>query len=427
MLIKNGYVIDPSQQISAYANLLIEDGKIKKIGKLEAEKEQEVIDAAGCVIAPGFVDIHLHFRDPGFTYKEDLDSGAKAAAKGGFTSVVCMANTDPVIDDPNQLTKLYEKAKRCDAHIYFAASVSKGLGGKQLCDYQALKAAGAICFSDDGKPLADPLFLKQAMEQIVKTKLPISLHEELPQYVKEAGIHAGKTAEKMGLRGAMREAEWEIIKRDLKLAKESGAHIHIQHISTKEGVALVRKGKQEKVKVTAEATPHHFSLREDAIMEYGTMAKMNPPLREESDRLAIIEGLRDGTIDVIATDHAPHSSEEKKQPFQKAPSGIIGLETAFSLGMEYLVNSGALSLEQLIEKMSTKPASLLHLPAGTLQVGAAADIVLLEPKADYQIQSFVSKSANSPFLGQTMQGKVKMTILSGKIVYRENEKESSRK
>lgn len=189
----------------------------------------------------------------------------------------------------------------------------------------------------------------------------------------------------------------------------------------------MRKGKQEKVKVTAEATPHHFSLREDAIMEYGTMAKMNPPLREESDRLAIIEGLRDGTIDVIATDHAPHSSEEKKQPFQKAPSGIIGLETAFSLGMEYLVNSGALSLEQLIEKMSTKPASLLHLPAGTLQVGAAADIVLLEPKADYQIQSFVSKSANSPFLGQTMQGKVKMTILSGKIVYRENEKESSRK
>lgn len=422
MLIKNGYLVDPANHISEYADVLIQDGKVVEVGKIDEKNHDNVIDANGCVVAPGFVDLHVHFRDPGFTYKEDLMSGSKAAVKGGYTSVVCMANTNPIIDHAELLKDLYKQAQACDCRVYFAGAVSTKFDGVHTCDFKAMKKAGAVCFTDDGKPLSDVLFLKKAMKEIADVDMMISLHEELPEYVSDAGIHAGVVAQEMGLQGATREAEWKIIERDMELAKETCVKMNVQHISSKEGVALVRKGKQEGLKITAEAAPHHFSLTQDAVRIHSTLAKMNPPLREEEDRMAIIKGLQDGTIDVIATDHAPHSKEEKNQEFKKAPSGIIGLETALPLGLMHLVEPGYLSLETLIEKMSVNPSKLLGLPSGNLSVGSIADLVIFDPNEHYIIDSFASKSSNSPFLNQKMQGKVKMTIVNGKIVYQDCEK-----
>ena len=419
MLIKNGRIIDPSQQLDEQCDILIQDGKIMKIAK-EIIAEEEVIDATGWIVAPGFVDVHVHFRDPGFTYKEDLETGSRAGAKGGFTSVICMANTNPIIDNAELLRSLYDRSKELPIHVYFASAVSKGFDGKTLCDYEELIKAGAICFTDDGKPLSDTNFLKTAMSAIAKTNQIISLHEELPEYVKEAGIHAGTVAKAMGLHGAMREAEWKIVERDIAIAKETNARMHVQHISSKEAVELVRKAKAEGLAITAEATPHHFTLTHEAINTHGTLAKMNPPLREESDRLAIIEGLKDGTIDVIATDHAPHSVEEKNREFTKAPSGITGLETSFSLGYEQLVKAHHLSLSALIDKMSVQPAQLFQLPAGSLKVGAIADLVLIDLNETYKYDETLSKASNSPFMNQTLQGKVKMTIVNGTIVYQDS-------
>lgn len=419
MLIKNGRVIDPASNFDGICDLVIEDGKIKEMAAdIDESGHEEVFDASNLVVAPGFVDVHVHFRDPGFTYKEDLLSGSKSAVAGGFTSVVCMANTKPIIDNQEALADVLNRAKECPLHIYQAAAISKDFKGEELCDMAALLKAGAVGFTDDGLPLKDEAFVLSAMKLAKELDTVLSFHEEDPAYIGKAGVNEGKISAQMGIKGADRMAENVMVERDIHLAAQTGAKISIQHISSKEAVDLVRIGKKMGVNVVAEATPHHFSLNEEAVLKYGTLAKMNPPLREESDRLAIIEGLKDNTIEIIATDHAPHAYDEKNRPFTEAPSGIIGLETSLSLGIMNLVDPAHLTLMELIAKMSTNPAKLYQLNAGEIKVGAAADLVLFDPEASYSVEKFVSKSNNSPFVNELLKGKVIMTLVDGKIVYR---------
>lgn len=433
LLIKNGMVIDPANNVERLAEVLIKDGKIRKIAeKIAKEDLQEwnsgcdtdcqIVDASGCIVAPGFVDVHVHFRDPGFTYKEDIETGARAALKGGFTSVVLMANTKPAVDNVDTLRYVIEKGRRTGLKIYTCATVTKGMAGKELTDMDALLAGGAVGFTDDGIPVMDAELLKRAMTKTASLKVPISLHEENPKLIENNGVNRGKASAYYGIGGSPREAEISLIKRDLEIALETGAILNIQHISTREGVELVRQAKKKaealgRNNIHAEATPHHFSLTEEAVIRYGTLAKMNPPLREETDRQAIIEGLRDGTIDMIATDHAPHSKEEKAKPITEAPSGIIGLETALALGITNLVEGQHLSIRQLIERMSVNPARMYGLSAGTLTEGSAADLVIFDANASQVMNDFLSKSSNSPFTGQVLKGVVKDTIVDGEIVY----------
>ena len=420
LVIKNGLVVDPANQIEKVADVIVDEGKIIKIGNLSDNdiNDCEVIDATGCVVAPGLVDVHVHFRDPGFTYKEDIYTGAKAALKGGFTSVVLMANTKPAVDNEETLTYVIEKGKETDLKVYTCATVTYGLAGKELVDMDNLLAKGAVGFTDDGIPIMDEKLMEEAMVKVAALGVPISLHEEDPSLIANNGVNRGKASQHYNIGGSPREAEISLIKRDLEIALKTGAVLNIQHISTKEGVELVREAKKKGSNIHAEATPHHFSLTQDAVIEHGTLAKMNPPLREESDRLAIIEGLKDGTIDIIATDHAPHSAEEKEKAITEAPSGIIGLETALSLGITNLVDMKALTLCKLVEAMAYNPAKMYGLNAGTLTVGADADVVIFDMNAVQKNESFVSKSQNSPFTGKELKGVVKYTIVNGKVVYR---------
>ncbi|HOO27921.1 MAG TPA: dihydroorotase, partial [Lachnospiraceae bacterium] len=310
-----------------------------------------------------------------------------------------------------------EKADRMPIHILAAATVTKGLQGKILTDMQALHAAGAAGFTDDGIPIMDVKLLKEAFLKAKELNVPVSLHEEDPSLIVNNGVNAGSAAEKLGIGGSRREAEISIVKRDLQIALETGADVNIQHVSARETVELIREAKRLTARIHAEATPHHFTLTEDAVLKYGTLAKMNPPLRTEEDRLAIIEGLKDGAIEMIATDHAPHSMEEKKKPLTEAPSGIIGLETALSLGITELVKKGYLTLPELIERMTSGPAKLYHLPAGGLEEGTAADITLFDENEKWTVEQFLSKACNSPFVGMELTGKVKYTICRGKLVY----------
>lgn len=418
LLIKNGYLVNAEETNSGKLDLLIENGKVYKIGEnLEAPANAEVIDAAGLLVAPGLVDVHVHFREPGFTHKEDIDTGARAAAKGGVTSIVLMANTKPAVDNPETLEYVMNRGKQTGLHIYTCANVTEGLKGKTLTEMETLAAAGAVGFTDDGIPLMDVAIVREAMERCAKLDLPISFHEEDPALITNNGINRGKASEFYGIGGSPREAEITLVERDLQIALETGAHIDIQHISARESVELVRQAKAKGSNIHAEATPHHFTLTEEAAIKYGTMAKMNPPLREEADRMAIIKGLADGTIDMIATDHAPHAAEEKAKPITEAPSGIIGLETALSLGIMELVDKGYLTMNKLVELMCTNPAKLYHLNAGVLCEGAPADLILVDKDATWVAGDYASKSSNSPFTGQTMKGKILVTLCDGKIVY----------
>lgn len=425
LLIKNGFVVDPANKIKKQMDVLVDNGKIVEVSDEMMIKNNSVcntLDATGCVVAPGLVDVHVHFRDPGFTHKEDIETGAKAALKGGFTSVVLMANTKPAVDNEETLTYVIEKGKKTDLKVYTCATVTKGMKGQELTDMDLLLEKGAAGFTDDGIPIMDEALMEQAMIKAAELNVPISLHEEDPSLITNNGVNRGKASEYFGIGGSPREAEISLIKRDLEIALKTDAILNIQHISTEEGVDLVREAKKKaaqngKNNIHAEATPHHFSLTEDAVIKYGTLAKMNPPLREERDRRAIINGLKDGTIDIIATDHAPHSKEEKERPLTEAPSGIIGLETALSLGVTNLVDKDALTMDELIERMSVNPAKMYGLQAGTLSQGAPADIVIFDAKAEQTFESFASKSQNSPFTGQKLKGVVKYTIVNGEIVY----------
>lgn len=418
MLIKNGILTDPLKGVQLRADLRICDGKIAEIAEnMQPLAGERLIDAQGACVAPGLIDGHVHFRDPGFTYKEDIHTGALAAAAGGFTTVICMANTKPVVDDIETLQYVLEKGKKEKIHILSAGAVSKGFRGEALTDFEALVKHGAVVLTDDGIPLTDETFVRQAMEKAKELDVVLSFHEEDPALIENNGVNRGRASGFYGIGGSPREAEISMIKRDCALAEETGARINIQHISTKEGVALVRAAKAAGAKVYAESAPHHFSLTEETCITYGTNAKMNPPLRTEEDRLAIIEGLQDGTIDMIATDHAPHSAKEKAKEITEAPSGIIGLETSLALGITMLVQPGHLTLVELIQKMSLNPARIYGLDRGTLEKGKAADLVIFDPKAQWTPEKYFSKSANTPFTGQKLHGKVLMTICGGEPVF----------
>ena len=442
LIIKNGKVIDPVADRVYPADLYIENDTMVKIVDHDKERAEqdgknpavepegglagmdniknlaaEVFDAEGMLIAPGLADTHVHFRDPGFTYKEDILSGAEAAKKGGYTQIVLMANTKPCVDQVETLQYVLDKGDQTGIHIHSCANVTKGMAGQELVPMEQLSEAGAVGFTDDGVPILSENMVRKAMEQAALCRKPISFHEEDPKYIQNNGIHAGKAAAYYGIGGSKREAEITMIERDIRLALETGATVVIQHISTMEGVELVRQGKAAGADVHAEATPHHFTLTEEAAIEKGTLAKMNPPLREEVDRQAIIEGLADGTIDLIATDHAPHSKEEKEKPLTEAPSGIIGLETALSLGIRELVQTGKLTYPQLVQRMSTAPCTLYGLRGGTLRERDPADLVIFDPEEIWKVQQFASKSANSPFIGEELPGVVHATICGGKFVY----------
>ncbi|MCI8536318.1 MAG: dihydroorotase [Hungatella sp.] len=419
ILIQGGRMIDPIKKVEQVGDVVIRDGKIDGIGVYENDgRYEQVINASGCVIAPGLVDVHVHFRDPGLTYKEDILTGANAAAAGGFTTVICMANTKPTVDNIDTLQYVIEQAKKTGIHVLASASISKGLKGETLTDMAALKEAGAVGFTDDGIPLMNGKLLQQAMEQAAKLGLPISLHEEDPCFIKHNGINHGSVSEKLEIYGSPSVAEDSLVARDCMIALDTGAKVNIQHISSAKAVEAVRLAKKMGANVYAEVTPHHFTLTEDAVLKYGTLAKMNPPLRTEADRQALIQGLQDGTIDMIATDHAPHSREEKSKALTEAPSGIIGLETALALGITELVEKGYLTLPELIEKMSLNPARLYGLDCGKMEEGAKADLVIFHPKESFTVEKFYSKSANSPFIGWKLKGKIHYTICDGKIVYK---------
>ena len=421
ILIKNGRIVDPVRQFDDIADILIEGKNIAKVGKNlefdENDSNLRVIDASGLVAAPGLVDAHVHFRDPGFTYKEDIETGAKAAAKGGFTMVVCMANTKPAVDNLETLKYIQDKAAKTGIHILQASTITKGLQGKELVDMDAMAKAGACGFTDDGIPILNEKILVEAMEKARELDLPVSLHEEDPAFIIRPGVNQGTVSEKLGYGGASRTAEDVMVARDVILALHTGASVCIQHISSGNSVELVRTAKKLGADVHAEATPHHFTLTEDAVLEYGALARMNPPLRTEKDRQEIIEGIKDGTIDMIVTDHAPHSMEEKAKPLADAPSGITGLETSLSLGIKSLVQPGHISLMKLMELMSKNPAEFYRMEPASITEGAVADLVIFGENELWTVDKFASKASNSPFKGWELPGKVHFTICDGNIVY----------
>ncbi len=423
--IKNAHVVDPGNQVEGTMDICIADGKIAGMGEqlkmdaLPVSKEDVVIDASGFIVAPGFVDVHVHFRDPGLTYKEDIQTGARAAAKGGFTAVVCMANTKPPVDNVETLQYVMREGKKTGIHVLQAAAVSKGLLGRELTDMEELKNQGAVGFTDDGIPLLDEKLVKEAMERAVKLNVPLSFHEEDPAFITNNGINHGKVSDQLGIFGSPALAEDCLVARDCMIALHTGAAVDIQHISSAVSVKMVKLAKELGAKVYAEVTPHHFTLTEEAVLKHGTLAKMNPPLRTEEDRKAIIQGLKDGSIDIIATDHAPHSAEEKSKELTEAPSGIIGLETALGLGVTNLVRPGHLTMMELMEKMSLNPSKLYRLDFGCIKEECTADLVIFDPNEEWTVGEYASKSSNSPFTGERLFGKVKYTICGGRIVYQD--------
>ena len=434
LLITNGRVLNPATRLEADANVLIVGNRIEKIGSpasvgaraLELQRvtgeDIEELSARGLVVAPGFVDVHVHFRDPGLTYKEDIHTGSAAAAAGGYTTVVCMANTKPPVDHEAVLTDLRNRAKDLPIHVLNAANVTTSMSGQKLTDMEKLQAAGACGFTDDGVPIRDEKLMLQALQMAKKLDVPISVHEEDPELLLSQGVNQGAVSEKLGLGGAPAVSEAVLVARDCLLNQSVGAKLDIQHISAKMTVDILRFMKAEGVEVYGEVTPQHLYATEKLVLQKGSLARVNPPLRTEEDRQALISGLCDGTIDMIATDHAPHAKEEKAKPIADAPSGMIGLETAFALCYTVLVKSGRMTLLELCEKMSYNPARLYGLDAGELREGGPADLVLLDPKEEWTITEdcFRSKSKNSPFVGEHVTGRVKCTICDGRIVGLDN-------
>lgn len=417
LFIENGQLLDPYTGKNEKTNVLIgEDGIIQAIGaRLTAPEGCPKIDAAGQTISPGLVDVHVHFRDPGQTEKEDLMSGAAAAAAGGFTTVVCMANTKPTCDSVEILQDILNRAKQAPIHVLQSCAVTKGLQGQELTNFEALLEAGAAGFTDDGINLTNAGLCAQAMELAAQYHTLLSFHEEDPSLVCSPGVNFGSAAaQKFGVLGAKPEAEETMIARDIALALRTGARVLFQHVSSANSVAWIRMGKQMGAHIYAEVTPHHIALTQDAVLQHGTYARMNPPLRTEQDRQALIEGLRDGTLDAVATDHAPHTAEEKAREFAKAPSGIIGLETAFSVCNTKLVQTGILDPMTLLRRMSMTPAQMYGLQHKAVAVGNYAELVLLDWNAEVVYEKYHSKACNTPFTNMPLRGKVCGVIMGDK-------------
>lgn len=421
LVIKNGRVIDPVNNVDEVMDVVVDGDEIVKTGKNlgvdELGSDVQIIDATGLVVSPGLVDSHVHFRDPGFTYKEDIYSGAKAAAKGGVTTVILMANTKPPVDNPETLKYVLDKGAETDINILTTVNVTKGMRGKEIVDMEDLASKGAAGFTDDGIPIMDEAVLLEAMKRAKALNLPVALHEEDPLFVKQAGVNMGKVSEELGYGGASHTAEDIMVARDCVLAMESGARVCMQHLSSKVSVEILRTFKKLGADVHGEATPHHFTLTEDAVLEYGTYARMNPPLRTQEDKEEIIKGIVDGTIDMIVTDHAPHSKEEKDRPMANAPSGITGIETSLALGIKSLVQPGHISLMKLIELMSANPLKFYNIEPEKIQAGQKADLVIFGENEEWVVKDYASKAVNSPFTGWRLPGKIHYTICKGKIVY----------
>ena len=422
-LLRYGHLMDPASGLDDERDLVIDDqgriAEIAPVGSLFYEDMDfdEIIDLEGKLVAPGFVDVHVHFRDPGLTYKEDIVTGAAAAAAGGYTTVICMANTSPSVDSVAVLEELIEREEKLPIHVLQTANVTKGMRGQELVDFAALYGAGAVGFTDDGIPIADEKLLREALIQAKMFDVPISLHEENPALIGSQGVNAGPVARELGLEGASDEAEYVLVARDVMLNRKVGAKLDIQHISSKVTVDILRQAKREGICVYGEVTPQHLAATEELVRDKGALARVNPPLRTEEDRRGLIEGLRDGTIDMIATDHAPHAREEKERPIAQAPSGMIGLETAFALVNTYAVREGGVPLMTVLRALTVNPARLYGLEAGQIAVGKPADLVVLDPDETWEItDNFRSKARNSPFIGWKVTGRVKMTICGGELV-----------
>lgn len=422
LIIKNGRVMNPSTHFDEVTDVIISEGKILKIKKAteeELKQATKVIDATNLVVAPGLVDIHVHFRDPGFTHKETLETGASAAAAGGYTSVICMANTTPSIDNVETFREVQDRADKLKVNVYQAANVTMGMKGNILVDMDSIHNAGALGFTDDGLPIMDEELMVNALKKAKELDVPISLHEEDPAYIGSPGVNAGPVAEKVGVKGADRLAEEVMVERDIRLNETIGAKMDIQHISSAGTVEMIRKAKAKGVNVFAEVTPQHFSKTEELVLKKGALARVNPPIRTEADRRALIEGIKDDTIDFIATDHAPHTMEEKSKGIENAPSGMIGLETALALSITNLVIAEGIDLMHVLEKLTVSPAKFYKINAGELKEESNADIVIFNPTEEWTVTEalFHSKSPNSPFIGEKLKGKVKYTICKGNIVY----------
>ncbi len=424
-IFRKAHVCDPSQGVDRVADVVVDEGKVLAIVDDSTPYDVgscEVIDCSGLVLTPGLIDLHVHLREPGFEYKEDVQSGTAAAVAGGFTAVCCMPNTDPPLDEPSVIRGLLQRAEQVGvARVYPIAAITKGLQAEGLTEMAALKEAGAVAVTDDAYPLQSAEVLRRGMEYAGQLGLPVLTHCEDKSLTKDACMNEGLTSTIMGLRGMPAVAEEIQVARNCLMSLYTGCRLHVLHVSTAGSVRIIRWAKERGAPVTAETCPHYFALTDEACLGYNTNAKMNPPLRTQADCDAIVEGLLDGTIDAIATDHAPHATHEKAQEFALAPFGIVGLETAFALSFTELVGTGRMSLSALVEKMSCQPAKILGLPGGTLAPGAPADIALFDLNRNWTVRAseFRSKSHNTPFEGWELTGKPVLTMVGGRIVYRE--------
>ena len=423
MLIKNGRVIDPASNTDEIMDLLVSDGVIVKVQKNITEEADSVIDASGCFVMPGLIDLHVHFREPGFEHKETIRTGARAAARGGFTTVCPMPNTNPVMDSVEMVEYIKHKAEEVtDINILPIAAITAGQDGEYLTDFENLKEAGAVAGSEDGKSVMNARVARQAMRLAAEVDIPVFAHCEDKNLAARGVMNAGNHARELGLYGIMNAVEDIIVARDILLAKNTGARLHLCHCSTEDSVRMIEDAKKEGMDITAEVTPHHLTLTEDAITEDDADFKMNPPLRTRKDVDRLREGIKSGIIDCIATDHAPHHKTEKERGFVEAPFGITGLETSVAITITELVKTGILTPLQMAERMSYTPAKIIGIDKGTLLPGKAADITIIDPDAEYVIDSntFASKGHNTPFNGKKVSGEVRYTIAAGKVVYSNN-------
>ena len=422
LLIRNGRVVHPVTGTVELQDILAEDGKISLMEHGIAGEADRVIDAAGLMVAPGLVDMHVHLRDPGLTYKEDILTGCAAAARGGVTSVACMANTSPAVDCPEQVAYVLGRAREaCGVEVYPIAALSKGLRGEEPTDAEALKKAGAVALSDDGNNVDNANLMRDVLITARRLEMPVLCHCEDTSMVAGRAVNEGSVSRQLWLEGRPAIAEEIMVMRDAMLAEETGAHVHICHVSTAKSVDIIRRMKKRGVRLTCETCPQYFTLTEDEVLTQGAMARVNPPLRTRNDVAGIVAGLRDGTIDVIATDHAPHSAEEKARPLSRAPSGMVGLETSLALALTHLYHAGRMDLPDLIRRMSTAPADILGISRGHMSLGAQADLTIFDLDEEWTIdpEQFASKARNTPFAGRKVKGKVKYTIVRGEVIYQD--------